>query len=82
MSRRKGGHVRRPSPASEGRPAVWRKLLKRVVAVLVIILVMDLLLFIPAGRLDWPAAWILSLLYGVFLLAYAVWGTLKAPDLL
>jgi hypothetical protein len=49
---------------------------------LVIILVMDLLLFIPAGRLDWPAAWILSLLYGVFLLAYAVWGTLKAPDLL
>ena len=47
-----------------------------------VILVMDLLLFVPAGRLDWPAAWILSLLYGVFLLAYAVWGTLKAPDLL
>ena len=68
--------------ASEARPAIWRALLKRVVAVFVIILVMDLLLFVPAGRLDWPAAWILSLLYGVFLLAYAVWGTLKAPDLL
>jgi protein-S-isoprenylcysteine O-methyltransferase Ste14 len=71
-----------PLPASEARPAVWRALLKRVVAVFVVILIMDLLLFVPAGRLDWPAAWILSLLYGVFLLAYAVWGTLKAPDLL
>jgi protein-S-isoprenylcysteine O-methyltransferase Ste14 len=69
-------------PASEARPAIGRVLLKRVVAVFVLILVMDLLFFLPAGRLDWPAAWILSLLYGVFLLAYAVWGTLKAPDLL
>ena len=71
-----------PLPAREARPAIWRALLKRVVAVFVVILVMDLLLFIPAGRLDWPAAWLLSLLYGVFLLVYAVWGTLKAPDLL
>jgi len=71
-----------PQPASETRRALWPALRKRVVAVFVVILVMDLLLFIPAGRLDWPAAWILSLLYGVFLLAYAVWGTLKAPDLL
>jgi protein-S-isoprenylcysteine O-methyltransferase Ste14 len=70
------------NPASEDRSAIWRALLKRVVAVCVVILVMDLLLFIPAGRLDWPTAWILSLLYGVFLLVYAVWGTLKAPDLL
>jgi protein-S-isoprenylcysteine O-methyltransferase Ste14 len=69
-------------PSGEARPAIWRALVKRVVAVFVLILVMDLLFFIPAGRLDWPAAWILSLLYGVFLLAYAVWGTLKAPDLL
>jgi protein-S-isoprenylcysteine O-methyltransferase Ste14 len=71
-----------PLPASEAQPAIWHALFKRVVAVFVVILVMDLLLFVPAGRLDWPAAWILSLLYGVFLLAYAVWGTLKAPDLL
>jgi protein-S-isoprenylcysteine O-methyltransferase Ste14 len=69
-------------PGREARPAIWRLLLKRVAAVFVVILVMDLLLFLPAGRLDWPAAWILSLLYGVFLLAYAAWGTLKAPDLL
>ncbi len=72
----------RSLPATEARPAVWRALLKRIVAVFAVILVMDLLLFVPAGRLDWPAAWILSLLYGAFLLAYAVWGTLRAPDLL
>jgi len=57
-------------------------LVKRIVGVVVFILVMDVLLFVPAGRLDWPAAWALSLLYGAFLLAYVVWGTLKAPDLL
>jgi protein-S-isoprenylcysteine O-methyltransferase Ste14 len=69
-------------PTSEARPAVGRVLLKRIVAVFAVILVMDLFLFVPAGRLDWPAAWMLSLLYGFFLLIYAVWGTLKAPDLL
>ncbi|MBN1978104.1 MAG: isoprenylcysteine carboxylmethyltransferase family protein [Anaerolineae bacterium] len=68
--------------ANKVRPAIWRALLRRGVMVFVVILIMDLLLFVPAGRLDWPAAWILSLLYGVFLQAYAVWGTLKAPDLL
>jgi protein-S-isoprenylcysteine O-methyltransferase Ste14 len=74
--------MKRPLVASEIRPTIWRALLQRTVAVFAAILAMDLLLFIPAGRLDWPAAWILSLLYGVFLLVYAVWGTLKAPDLL
>ncbi len=69
-------------PAGDGGPSVRRMLLKRVIGVFAFILVMDLLLFIPAGRLDWPEAWILSLLYGSFLLAYVVWGTLKAPDLL
>ncbi len=68
--------------AGAARPAAWRVLLKRITAVLVVVLVLDLLLFVPAGRLDWPVAWILSLLYAAFLLAYVVWGTLKAPDLL
>ena len=69
-------------PAGEVQPAIWRALLKRVVSVFVVILIMDLLLFVPAGTLDWLAAWILSALYAGFLLAYVVWGTLSAPDLL
>jgi protein-S-isoprenylcysteine O-methyltransferase Ste14 len=71
-----------PLPAGDIRPATWRGLAKRIAAVFATILVMDLLLFVPSGSLDWPAAWILSLLYAVFLLAYVVWGTLKAPALL
>ena len=66
----------------DARQAGRRTLLKRIVAALAVILILDLLLFVPAGTLDWPAAWVLSLLYAVFLLVYAVWGTLKAPDLL
>lgn len=71
-----------PLLVGETRPAIWHVLLKRVVAVFVIILVMDLLLFVPASTLAWPAAWILSGLYAIFLLAYVVWGTIKTPDLL
>ena len=70
------------SPIDGARPVLWRVLLKRVVALFAVIGMMDLLLFVPAGRVDWPAAWILSGLYAVSLLAYALWGTLKAPDLL
>jgi protein-S-isoprenylcysteine O-methyltransferase Ste14 len=72
----------KPQRIDGSRSRTGRTLLKRMVAVLAVILVMDILLFVPAGRLDWPAAWTLSLLYGAFLLAYVVWGTLKAPDLL
>jgi protein-S-isoprenylcysteine O-methyltransferase Ste14 len=71
-----------PTQSSEPKPAVGRLLIKRIVAVFVTISIMDVVLFVPAGRLDWPAAWILSSLYGVFLLVFVVWGTLKAPDLL
>jgi protein-S-isoprenylcysteine O-methyltransferase Ste14 len=38
------------------------------------------LLFIPAGRLDWPEAWALLAAYGAFLALYAAWGLLKDPD--
>ncbi|MGC9335243.1 MAG: methyltransferase family protein [Anaerolineae bacterium] len=72
----------KPQRIDGNRSRTGRTLLKRMVAVFAVILVMDILLFVPAGRLDWPAAWALSLLYGAFLLAYVVWGTLKAPDLL
>jgi protein-S-isoprenylcysteine O-methyltransferase Ste14 len=46
------------------------------------ILVMDLVLFGAAGRLDWTAAWILSLLVGGFLLVFVGWAMRNAPDLL
>ncbi|MGE5139404.1 MAG: methyltransferase family protein [Rudaea sp.] len=59
--------------------AVW---LNRIVRLVGLIVVMDILLFIPAGRLDWPGAWILSILYFIFLLVMVVWSTLRAPELM
>lgn len=38
-----------------------------------------LLLFLPAGRLDWAEAWVFISVYGVFCLYVAVWGILKDP---
>jgi protein-S-isoprenylcysteine O-methyltransferase Ste14 len=40
------------------------------------------LLFGAAGTLAWPAAWILILAYGLFLLIFMVWGLIYNPDLL
>lgn len=59
--------------------ALW---IKRAFSLLFIIVVMDVLLFGAAGRLDWPAAWILSGLYFLFLLVVVVWTSIKAPGLM
>jgi len=40
------------------------------------------LLFLPAGRWDWPQAWVLVLSFGAFLLLYGLWGLYKDPALL
>jgi len=40
------------------------------------------ILFLAAGTLNWPEAWILTSIYGLFLMAFMVWGTVFAPDLM
>jgi len=40
------------------------------------------LIFIPAGTLHWPEAWILLLLYGTVVTGVMVWWKKNAPDLL
>ncbi len=60
----------------------WQQLPKRILSVLLLLAVMDALLFIPAGRLDWIEPWVLTLLYGAFLLGFAIWATLRAPGLM
>jgi protein-S-isoprenylcysteine O-methyltransferase Ste14 len=71
-----------PTQSGDTKPSVGRLLVKRIVAVFVLILVLDIVLFVSAGRLEWPEAWILSFLYLCYLLAAMIWGTFKAPDLL
>ena len=44
---------------------------------LAILGVLGLLLFVPAGRLNWVEAWVFIVAYGVFLGMYAAWGLSK-----
>jgi protein-S-isoprenylcysteine O-methyltransferase Ste14 len=48
-------------------------------SLLLIMAVLAVLLFIPAGRLDWPEAWVLLVTYSVFLLLYGIWGLIRDP---
>ena len=49
---------------------------------LIVILVVDAILFGGAGRLDWPAAWALTLLFFLFLVLMLSWGLKNARALL
>ena len=60
----------------------WTVWLKRLGALLAVIVIMDALLFGAAGRLDWLGAWLLTGLYFLFLLIVAIWTTIKAPGLM
>lgn len=60
-------------------PALWAK---RLVQVLAVVVVMDALLFLLAGRWDWSGAWILTFLYLVLLVVMVVWAVRNAPELL
>ncbi len=55
---------------------------KRVGQVFALILVMDGILFLAAGRLDWAGAWVLTLLYLAFLLVFVAWTMRNAPELM
>lgn len=53
----------------------------RIVSRLFLVLaILALLLFLPAGRLNWLPAWVLILSFGIVLLLYAFWGRSNDPD--
>jgi protein-S-isoprenylcysteine O-methyltransferase Ste14 len=56
--------------------------LRGIFRILIIVLVLAVVLFASAGRIDWPAAWMLISLYAVYLFGVMLWGIKKAPDLL
>lgn len=53
------------------------RLLIRLIALLVILAI---LLFVPAGRINWVEAWVFIIAYGAFLVLYAIWGLWKDPS--
>jgi protein-S-isoprenylcysteine O-methyltransferase Ste14 len=56
--------------------------IKRFVQIILGILVIDGILFLIAGRLDWTGAWVLSFLYFVFLVVFVVWTMRNDPGLM
>jgi protein-S-isoprenylcysteine O-methyltransferase Ste14 len=46
----------------------------------IIIGALAVLLFLPAGRLDWLQAWLFVVAYGLFLAFYGLWAAAKDPD--
>jgi protein-S-isoprenylcysteine O-methyltransferase Ste14 len=66
-----------PAPtSSDWRPPSVARLATRLLAVLAIL---GLLLFLPAGRLNWVEAWVMIVAYGALLGAYAWWGMTRDP---
>jgi len=63
-------------------PTGWMSWLRGLLRIFLIVGMMAGILFLAAGRLDWPAAWLLTILYIIFLLSVMIWGFRNSPDLL
>ncbi|HLF73124.1 MAG TPA: isoprenylcysteine carboxylmethyltransferase family protein [Anaerolineales bacterium] len=66
----------------EKQTSLSRFLIRFLASIVLIVGVLGGLLFTSAGRLDWPAAWVLISLYTIFLLFVMSWGYLRAPELM
>jgi protein-S-isoprenylcysteine O-methyltransferase Ste14 len=66
---------------SEARkPRLERSGVNRIIQVFVSVLLMGVVLFLSAGRLDWPAAWIFLGTYVLVILTLGVWAIRKNPE--
>jgi len=74
MSAAKSNHVNDKPSLKE-----WAK---RLIQIIGLIVIMDGILFLLAGRLDWNGPWILTFLYFVLLLVFVIWAMQNAPELL
>jgi protein-S-isoprenylcysteine O-methyltransferase Ste14 len=70
------------NPRSPGDPTILRMLFRALASLIVILVMLIGLLFLPAGRLDWPDAWLFIAAYAALLVTYAVWLLVKDPELL
>jgi protein-S-isoprenylcysteine O-methyltransferase Ste14 len=61
-------------------PRLERSGINRIIQVFVSVLLMGLVLFLSAGRLDWPAAWIFLGFYVLVILTLGVWAMRKNPE--
>ena len=66
--------------ANARKPRLERSGINRIIQVFVSVLLMGLVLFLSAGRLDWPAAWIFLGFYVLVILTLGVWAMRKHPE--
>jgi protein-S-isoprenylcysteine O-methyltransferase Ste14 len=64
------------------KPRLERSGINRILQILVSIVLMGLVLFLTAGRIDWPAAWIFLGTYALTVLTVGVWVARKHPDVI
>ena len=65
-----------------GKPRLEGSGINRILQVLFSIVLMGVILFLTAGRIDWPAAWIYLGTYAVTVLTVGVWVARKHPDVI
>jgi protein-S-isoprenylcysteine O-methyltransferase Ste14 len=66
--------------ANARKPRLERSGINRFIQIFVSVLLMGSVLFLSAGRLDWPAAWIFLGTYVLVILTVGIWVTRKHPD--
>jgi protein-S-isoprenylcysteine O-methyltransferase Ste14 len=70
------------TPGKTEMPRLERSGVNRIIQVLISVLLMGLMLFLSAGRLDWPAAWIFLGSYLLMVLTVGVWVARKHPGVM
>jgi protein-S-isoprenylcysteine O-methyltransferase Ste14 len=55
------------------------RLLKAIGSLCILMSILGVLLFIPAGTLRWPQAWVLIVLIAIFFFIYIFWAIYKDP---
>lgn len=59
-----------------------REIMRGVLRILVVIMTAGVLLFGSAGRISWISAWLVLILFLVYLALVMIWGIRNSPDLL
>lgn len=56
------------------------KLIKIIAQILILMSILGVLLFLPAGRFDWPQAWVLIIFLAGYFLLYVFIGVFQDPE--
>ena len=69
-------------PTGNAKPSLQRSGVARIAQVTVSTLILGMLLFLSAGRLDWLWAWVFLAVWTIALAVFGIWMARKNPDLL